>query len=610
MQRQSPGARDVAGGFRPRTRRPARALVGAVGLALSPVVAAGMSPLPGLDIAPRSGIQIEITPFFEEAPLFGFDAFRVRVRNPTDRTRSWTLMSIVRSSASSRRRGYETRSIRSSHRLTVDPETERVFEIVVPVGNAARYQNVSIVLNGYGVNGGTVTHASKSVHSSGSHFPTLAMSRELAVSAWGPFENEVIRSHGRPGLAGTRFDADSLPADWRAYAGFTDLWMLAKEWRNLEPRSRSAIADWIAQGGHLYIVPRDDPDAALGALDPPGRSDDGARWVHGVGWTKIGRMAGGDLDTAWAAGEHVSASPTMPGLLASDYDSWALLTGIGDAAMRIGLILLFLIVFAVLIGPVNLFVFCRGTRRQRLFWTTPLISVSASLLLSLVVVFQEGTGGRGLRVTTALLLPDENRMIVGQEQITRTGALLATGFDTGEPALIEPIGLGGVRGARTGSDMEVSGTRYGGRWFVSRSVQAHYVQAARPSRGRIEMRPALIGGDPPEITSTIDAPIEKIFVVDAGGNTWTADRIEPGVARRLRPASRGEQESWIAAFSEKTGPRLAGWVETVANRPGSFFAWAAQSGTDGNGVSVPTLRSIRWEEDHLLFTGPIVEVRG
>ena len=40
-----------------------------------------------------------------------------------------------------------------------------------------------------------------------------------------------------------------------------------------------------------------------------------------------------------------------------------------------------LIAFGIIVGPVNLFVIARQGRRHRLFWTTPLISLIASLLL-------------------------------------------------------------------------------------------------------------------------------------------------------------------------------------------------------------------------------------
>ena len=88
--------------------------------------------------------------------------------------------------------------------------------------------------------------------------------------------------------------------------------------------------------------------------------------------------------------------------------------GLGDDARRwvtislnAPLLIGFILVFAVLVGPVNLFWLADASRRHRLFWSTPLISVAASLLLVGVIALQDGFGGSGERVMATLLVPDE-----------------------------------------------------------------------------------------------------------------------------------------------------------------------------------------------------------
>ena len=66
----------------------------------------------------------------------------------------------------------------------------------------------------------------------------------------------------------------------------------------------------------------------------------------------------------------------------------------------------------------------------------------------------------------------------------------------------------------------------------------------------------------------------------------------------------------MSALTQKTGPRLRQWVGAVEDRPGYFLAWGAEQAGVANAVAVPTLSTIRWAEDHLFFTGPVVEVRG
>ena len=87
-----------------------------------------------------------------------------------------------------------------------------------------------------------------------------------------------------------------------------------------------------------------------------------------------------------------------------------------------------LVLFGILVGPVNLFVLAKSGRRHRLFITTPLISLGASLLLILLIIFQDGFGGRGMRRVLMEVRPDagQNAAFLHQEQIARTGILTGT----------------------------------------------------------------------------------------------------------------------------------------------------------------------------------------
>ena len=62
------------------------------------------------------------------------------------------------------------------------------------------------------------------------------------------------------------------------------------------------------------------------------------------------------------------------------------------------LIILILIIFSIIVGPVNLFVFAKSGRRHRLFFTTPLISLIAALLVLTFILFEDGVGGQGRRM--------------------------------------------------------------------------------------------------------------------------------------------------------------------------------------------------------------------
>jgi len=104
---------------------------------------------------------------------------------------------------------------------------------------------------------------------------------------------------------------------------------------------------------------------------------------------------------------------------------------VGQVRLQSGLIFGFILIFALVVGPLNLFVFASGKNRPRLFWTTPLISLIGAGLLAALMIVQDGFGGTGARTTLAVLLPQDKKMAVIQEQVSRTGILLGQPFRQG-----------------------------------------------------------------------------------------------------------------------------------------------------------------------------------
>ena len=179
---------------------------------------------------------------------------------------------------------------------------------------------------------------------------------------------------------------------------------------------------------------------------------------------------------------------------------------VGPIPINAPFLILFIGLFAAVAGPVNLFVLAPATRRHRLFWTTPLISCAATLLLVAVILWQDGFGGRGERVMVTRLFPGQRQAVVMQEQVARTGVLLSRRFTVPEDLVLSPLKTPGT-GSRS---YEQSGWAYGGDWFTSRSVQAQRAEAIVPSRAEIQLLPATAADAPPVVVSSIPATLREI----------------------------------------------------------------------------------------------------
>jgi hypothetical protein len=278
---------------------------------------------------------------------------------------------------------------------------------------------------------------------------------------------------------------------------------------------------------------------------------------------------------------------------------WGLGTAVGSLSLNTGWIIGFVVFFGIIIAPINLFFFAPLRFRHRLFWTVPLISVAASVLLAAVIVFQDGFGGTGARFAAVLLLPEEHKMAVIQEQRVRTALLLSQKFPLPEKFLfagvpvhaeVAPQGTVSREGDLAGKD-----------WFSSRTVRGYQLKAILPTRARIEIVSRNETGAP-VVLSSLPVNLKDFSLVETDGTLWTLPELKTGERCELQPS--GKETGGIAnLLKEKASANLQQTVFSVMNRRGYFYA---RAGT-GNGLPVDTLGSIRWVENYVIYLGAWTE---
>jgi hypothetical protein len=276
--------------------------------------------------------------------------------------------------------------------------------------------------------------------------------------------------------------------------------------------------------------------------------------------------------------------------------------------LKSGLIFGFIAIFGILVGPVNLFWLAPPGRRQRMFWTTPLISLAGSLVLMAIMVLQDGIGGTGARMTLAILQPQQKRLAIMQEQVSRTGVMLGSSFPMTEPCWMQPLQLNAPNGfnpmEESTNHFAENDTTRSGDWFSSRSIQAQFLQTVRPSRAAIEVFPSSDGASPPSLLSSLDSPLKKVFVVDEN-RVWSAEDVGTGEKKPMKPATRAELEAWWNEGPLKLGgPTLrATFGSLTKDVPSSVCAEIAAP----EKLAIPTLSSIRWTNDRAFVAGPYLK---
>jgi len=543
----------------------------------------------------KTDTHIEATALFSHPSLGGFHPVRITISNNQKIPHRVFLDFADKSNYS------QGISASSSFSFEAPPGKVVVTDILVPLAvqnGDHNYPSFSVNLSG------TMGKAQGSANSVFTHdSPCVLLSESLYTPNGSALDTEAA-SRGSSGYGGRRnfsskFDPKRLPDDWRAFSGFDTLMLTEADWADVPPGSRNGIVSWVRLGGQLVVYATGKPSpASLGLPEDPGF---GEILIESIA-SDLRLNAGETVNLAY----NKRATTHRLGSITRDYVSlWPLQKSFGEKSFNYILFVLILLAFGILVGPVNLFVFAKSGRRHRLFITTPLISIGTSLILIALIIFEDGFGGNGTRLTLMEVRPDgnQNAAFIQQEQFSRSGVMTSPSFTVETPALIAQTPLASSRWARFTSGYGSSGTYdlqptggglfASGDWFQSRSEQGQLVTAVLPTRGRIEAT-----NDPGTVVSTFDFPIEMILYRDPTGQWHRGENIGKGKPAKLTPVDPTMVQPILNDTAKRFTDRNNAYLRRVSDRNDSYIAFAKQA------PAVETHPGIDWKTDTVI-TGPI-----
>jgi hypothetical protein len=562
----------------------------------------------------RTDTHIEATALFSSPSLGGFHPVRVTIVN--NQKIPHKVFLDFKDSTTYR----ESTSCSSSFSYAIPPGKTVVTDILVPLA----VHNGDPVYKIFTVNlSGSMGKTSGSADTSFSpDFPCVLLSEALYTPNGSALDTESNSSRfassggfsGRK-LFSSKFDPKRLPDDWRAFSGFDTIMLTEADWADVPPGPKNGIVSWVRLGGQLVIYASGNPTAAsLGLPEDPGFGEALIKSIK----PDLRLNAADTVDLAYTkrATKHRLAAIT------NDFaGSWPLQKSFGEKSFNYILFVIILLAFGILVGPVNLFVFAKSGRRHRLFITTPLISIGTSLILIALIIFEDGFGGNGTRLTLMEVRPDgnQNAAFIHQEQFSRSGVMTSPSFTVETPALIAQTPLAPSRWARftsgyvsvtsggttttTTSGSGSSGTYdlqptsgglfASGDWFQSRSEQGQLVTAVLPTRGRIEAT-----NDPGTVVSTFEFPLEIILYRDPSGQWHRGENIAKGKPAKLIPVDPTMVQPILNDTAKRFTDRNQAFLRRVSDRNDSYIAFAKQA------PAVETHPGIDWKTDTVI-TGPI-----
>ena len=555
----------------------------------------------------NSGISIEILCPWSQLPASGFCPVRAEVVNGSSSAQDWTITFTTEPNLTSR------------VNVGVPAGERRAFDLFVPMASLAstqaRYSAISGTIEGGGIEGGKARFHFSQPYRGNVSTAFVLMSKSLATASMGKVETALSTGILRPTSAAPLHDVrfppaqyspganqkrdltaspaelSELPIDSRTLSGVTGFWLSAADWEKSGAGFRTMVRQWVAGGGQLFVA----HEGALPALPGLPRGD-GAERPLGLGKVSFIPLQSGELPVAETAKQIAALDGApMPPSAADFTDDWPLRDVVGLPALNVPVIIGFVLVFAIVIGPVNFMVLAPAGRRQRLFLTVPAISAVASAGLTGLIFITDGLGGTGARNVLLVLMAGEPNAIIVQEQVVRNRLLLSRSFEVPESAAVSLI----ANERRDESDALMrEGSRFHGDWFRSRSVQEHWLRLDTPTRAQVVLQKGSPGA-PPTLLSTAGMLLRNVHYVDAAGAFWFAAELPTGRPTTLQPATEQEHKKWLVKMTAPFSKNLSAVSDAVARRAGWFYAEAAP----GELAPIETLRAIRWTQQSILCLG-------
>lgn len=565
-----------------------------------------------INVAPADlpGVEVEVTSAFEGIPLHGFTPLHIHVKNSSGRERTCRVETLLRSLS------YRSGSLRGTLHVEVacPPGSEVQREILVPVpptllDSHSRSGRFQVSLSGSGQEAsGQYYHSSQATP----QWPAIAIGKKLANRNLEELKKVAEKRNALAKDFGLAVDSGKLSEDWRALGGIDVLLLMSAEWLGLSVRQRAAVRDWVHMGGtlDLHVAPGGGTLDEFGFAIEEGSKGGNFREI-GLGRVRLFALQGEILDPAAVCQTVTKTAVRNRGKeLSRDFkSSWQLSNELPLRTFYSPGWVCLLILFGILMGPVNLFFLAGKQRRHRLFVTTPLIALLSSVLLGVFILVVDGTGGSGHRFTVLELQPGKGgrKVYVNEQSLVSTGLLTRSSFFERHPTLHFPVALSESRWARITGRNGDSGSldvsekgEFRGDWLRSRSRHGFVSQTVVPSRARFELAgteaaPALVSG--------LGFSTGKVFYLAPDGAVWgsAAETTATGERVALQRSNRAELKAWRKQVTERASSGLQRDLRELTFRPGYFYAAAGETGLEPSFVD-----SIRWEKSSAFLFGPVL----
>ncbi len=331
------------------------------------------------------------------------------------------------------------------------------------------------------------------------------------------------------------FPVSAWSTDWLGFSRYDGVVVTNQDIQQMPSDVQSALWEYVECGGALLVLGGNNlPDNWISRIEIPDKSAGIANSRVGFGEFFISaEMDTTSLNqTQWRQIVHSwmkTATPWQAQLSVAEANSR--FPVVDDFGVPVRGLFLLMLVFAIVIGPVNLIVLSRKRRRIWMLWTVPVISLTTCFAVFLYATFAEGWN-RYIR-TEGLTILDQ--------RVNRATSIGVTAFYS---ALTPGDGL------HFGYETELTSQTFAatpiprtvdwthdqhlGRGWIAARVPAHFkVRKTEVRRERITVRR---GEDARlSIVNGLGAEIDQFWLADTDGTIYFGRSISAGSEAELEP---------------------------------------------------------------------------
>jgi len=413
---------------------------------------------------------------------------------------------------------------------------------------------------------------------------TFLVSQTLPPNANGTTFSMVPVMFGNQSNSGSiesklQFEWSSLPVEqwsdsWLAYSGYDGIMIDNADMNKMPTAVRDALNAYVASGGTLVIF---GTVAPVQSLAPESEGREMKLCYSGLGVTAYSsRMPSLFKEGDWAE-LHAIAAPTQelstrsPKYLGGSVEkSFQVMDGVKVPFRQLFVIML---LFVVIIGPVNIFILSRRKKMIWLLWTTPAIAIAFSLMVVVYSFLSEGWYSRVRNNTLTIL--DEGAQLGATIGYQGFYCPLppGEGFRYSSSAMICPV----YNDAQHQCTIDWSeGQRLVSGWVRSRIPEYFLIRQVESRRERLKvvsMTPAAA-----EVVNGLGAELEELQLVGPDLTLYKASApVLPGQKVTLRASGKYSQHQNAPRFTRSISENLLNALANYSTmvkmlRPGSYCA--------------------------------------